>query len=403
MSKAVLFLADGMADEPMSELGGMTPLEYAKTPNMDKIAELGASGTFLSLPGDCPTSSDAANLSVLGYDLANSYPGRGPIEAASRNISLGKDDIAFRCNLIEEERGILKDYSAGQIKNEAAEKLIGILNRTLGSEKIIFHSGVSYRNILVLRGSEFSEKIVFAKPDSSQGEKISDLLPTAADDSLESKYTAETLRELIGKSKNILSNLQAHENNSGKANSIWPWSPGRKPKLEPFSQKYPGVKAAVISAVDVIFGIAVCTGMDVIKVPGATGFIDTNYEGKASAAINAIKDHDFVYLHVEAIDECSHMGRLDLKLKAIEDFDSRIVGPVISALKGEELTFAVLPDHPVPLNLRKHTRTPVPVAICGPGIKSDDIHKYSEKLAIKGSLGMMRNDELMRKILGLKP
>ncbi|HPN84087.1 MAG TPA: hypothetical protein PK821_02015, partial [Victivallales bacterium] len=229
MSKAVLFLADGMADEPMSELGGMTPLEYAKTPNMDKIAELGASGTFLSLPGDCPTSSDAANLSVLGYDLANSYPGRGPIEAASRNISLGKDDIAFRCNLIEEERGILKDYSAGQIKNEAAEKLIGILNRTLGSEKIIFHSGVSYRNILVLRGSEFSEKIVFAKPDSSQGEKISDLLPTAADDSLESKYTAETLRELIGKSKNILSNLQAHENNSGKANSIWPWSPGRKP------------------------------------------------------------------------------------------------------------------------------------------------------------------------------
>jgi 2,3-bisphosphoglycerate-independent phosphoglycerate mutase len=401
MPKAILFLADGMADEALEELGGKTPLEYAKTPHMDKIAALGANGTFLSLPGTCPTSSDAANLSVLGYDLNKSYPGRGPIEAASRNIKLENDDIAFRCNLIEIKDDILKDYSAGQIKNNQSDKLIDILNSQLGSEKIVFHSGVSYRNILVLRGKEFSEKITFAKPDSSQGEKISTLLPSPLDESFEAKYTAETLRELIRKSHDILSKLSHDENNSGKANAVWPWSPGRKPQLQAFSEKYRGVKATVISAVDVIFGIAACTGMDAIRVPGATGFIDTNYEGKAMAAIKAIENYDFVYLHVEAMDECSHMGRLDLKLMAIEDFDTKIVGPVITALKHKPINFAVLPDHPVPIKLRKHTRTPVPVAICGPKIIPDKIMSYSERLAVKGKLGVMKNDELMKKIFDI--
>ncbi len=398
-SKAILFLADGMADEPLDELGGKTPLEHARTPNMDRIAERGASGTFLSLPGDCPTSSDAANLSVLGYDLDKSYPGRGPIEAASRGIELLPHDIAFRCNLVEVKDGILNDYSAGQIRGEDSVGLIDVLNSELGSAKLFFHSGVSYRNLLVLRGEEFSEKIRFAKPDSSQGERVERLLPCPADPSPEAKRTAGLLRELMLKSQEVLGRLPAAKTNGGRANCIWPWSPGRKPDLEKFSDKYAGTRAAVISAVDVIFGIAACTGMDIIKVPGATGFIDTNYEGKAEAAVEALAGHDFVYLHVEAIDECSHMGRLDLKLKAIEDFDSRIVGPVTRALEGQPVRFAILPDHPVPIKLRKHTRTPVPVAICGPGINPDGVERYSESLAPKGSLGLMRKDELMRRIL----
>jgi 2,3-bisphosphoglycerate-independent phosphoglycerate mutase len=198
--------------------------------------------------------------------------------------------------------------------------------------------------------------------------------------------------------------LSRHPLNQGKenpANMIWPWSPGHRPSFELFSDKYSGKKGAVISAVDVIFGIAKCAGMDVVKVPGATGYIDTNYKGKADAAIEALKDHDFVYLHVEAIDECSHMGDLKLKMKAIEDFDSQIVGPVMSALKGEDVAFAVLPDHPVPINLRKHTRTPVPVAICGPHIKKDQLDVYSESVVKDGSLGFMKNDELMKLLLNL--
>lgn len=399
-AKVILFLADGMADEPLHELGGKTPLEYANTPNMDKIASSGINGTFLSLPGDCPTSSDAANLSVLGYDVEKAYPGRGPIEAASRGLALSENDIAFRCNIVEVKDSILTDYSAGQIKNEESQGLIKILNEKLGSEKIVFHAGVSYRNLLILRGEEFSDKIKYAKPDSSHGENIHDLLPSPADNSKEAKYTAELLCGLMRKSQEILSSLPPRKTNNGRANCIFPWSPGRKAHLQAFSEKYPGVKAAVVSAVDVIFGIAASIGMDIVRVPGATGFIDTNYEGKAEAAIKALSDHDFVYLHVEAIDECSHMGNLDLKLKAIEDFDKKIVGPVMNAFSGEKVRFAVLPDHPVPIKLRKHTRTPVPVAICGEGISSDNIQFYSEQLARNGSLGLLQKDELMKRLLG---
>ncbi|HOK05201.1 MAG TPA: cofactor-independent phosphoglycerate mutase [Victivallales bacterium] len=399
--KAVLFLADGMADEPLEELNGKTPLEYANTKNMDKIARLGANGTFLSLPGNCPTSSDAANLSVLGYNIENCYPGRGPIEAASRGIELLPDDIAFRCNLVEVRDGILTDYSAGQIKNLQSEKIIEFLNKNLGSKKIIFYPGVSYRNILILRGKEFSDKITYSKPDSSHGERLENILPAPADKSIEAQHTTHTLIKLIQDSQKLLSSLSPEISNNNRANCIFPWSPGRKPSLQSFSEKYHGIRAAVISAVDVIMGIAACTKMTIIKVPGATGFIDTNYEGKAQAAIKALEEYDFVYLHVEAIDECSHMGKLDLKLKAIEDFDSKIVGPVFDSLstKYNNIRFAVLPDHPVPIKLRKHTRTPVPVAICGHGIVPDDIKFYSENLAPKGALGQMKNDELMRKII----
>jgi len=400
--KAIVFLADGMADEPLRELGGRTPLEAAPTPNMDAIARNGASGSFLTLPDGFPTSSDAANMSVLGYELAECYPGRGPIEAVSQDIELDDDDIAWRCNLVTVKGDILKDYSAGHISVEDSAALMEALKSSLNSDKASFHTGVSYRNLLVLHGKEFSDKVEYSKPDSSQDERVDSLRLKPLDGSPEARRTVEFMEELSAKAEAILS---AHPVNKGKespGNWIWPWSPGHRPRFVPFSVKYAGRTGAVISAVDVIFGIAKCAGMDVIKVPGATGFIDTNYEGKAQAAVKAIEDHDLVYLHVEAIDECGHMGDLDLKMKAISDFDSRIVGPVMRALEGKGVSFMVLPDHPVPLKKRKHTRAPVPVAVCGPGIEPDSVQTYSEKAALAGSLGFMKGESLMRLALGLR-
>lgn len=399
--KALVFLGDGMADEPLPELGGRTPLEAVDTPFMDSIAAKGASGTFLSLPDGFPTSSDVANMSVLGYDLASCYPGRGPIEAASQGIRLADGDVAWRCNLVTVIDGVLKDYSAGHIDKESSAVLIRELQSKLGGEKVSFHQGVSYRNLLVLHGAEFSDNVEYFKPDSSQDEPVSKLRLKPRDSSKEAAFTVAFLEKLMAEAERILS---AHPLNKGRenpANWIWPWSPGRRPHFEPFSQKYAGRRGAVISAVDVILGIAKCAGMDVVNVPGATGFIDTNYEGKAEAAVKALEDHDFVYLHVEAIDECGHLGDLDLKMRAVSDFENRIVAPVMRALDGKPVTFALLPDHPVPIKLRKHTRTPVPVALCGPHIKPDQLKSYSERAALDGSLGLMKGDILIRRILNL--
>jgi 2,3-bisphosphoglycerate-independent phosphoglycerate mutase len=403
MAKALIFLADGMADVPLKQLNGKTPLEAVDTPAMDSIAAKGSSGTFLTLPEGLPTSSDVANMSVLGFYPEENYPGRGPIEAVSQNIPLAEDDIAWRCNLVTvSPEGIMQDYSAGHIDNEVSSQLINDLQENFGSDKVSFFPGVSYRNLLVLHGKEFSDKIDYHKPDSSHGIHIDELGLTALDDSPEAAHTVEFLNDLFAKTAEFLA---AHPLNQGKespASHIWPWSPGKKPALEPFSKRYAGKKGAIISAVDVIMGIGKCSNMTVVEVPGATGYIDTNYQGKAEAAVNALKDHDFVYLHVEAIDECSHMGSLELKMQAIADFDSKIVAPVLKALKDEEIIFAVLPDHPVPIELRKHTTTPVPVAICGPGIEQDSIQTFSENLAPQGALGFMKGDQLMKLILGIK-
>lgn len=402
MAKAVIFLADGMADEPIPELGGKTPLEAVDTPAMDAIARRGASGTFLSLPERFPTSSDAANMSVLGYNLDRFYPGRGPIEAVSQNIRLHDDDIAWRCNLVSvSPEGILLDYSAGHIDNEVSRQLMIDLQREFGNDRVTFYPGVSYRNLLVLHGAEFSAAIDYAKPDSSQGEHVDELRLTPLDGSAAARHTVAFVEDLGRRATAFLS---AHPLNRGKelpANWIWPWSPGRRPVFVPFAEKYEGRTAAVISAVDVIRGIAKCAAMDVIDVPGATGFVDTNYEGKAEAAIVALKTHDLIYLHVEAIDESSHMGDLQLKMRAIRDFDQRIVAPVMAAC-GDQVVYAILPDHPVPLHLRAHTRTPVPVAICGPGFQHDGIEFYSETLAPGGALGLMQEDEFIRLVLGLR-
>jgi len=403
MAKALIFLADGMADLPLEKFGGKTPLEAVSTPAMDSIAAKGSSGTFLTLPEGLPTSSDVANMSVLGLCPEVNYPGRGPIEAVSQSIELDENDVAWRCNLVTvSNEGVMADYSAGHIDDEVSKQLIADLQAEFGSDKLTFYPGVSYRNLLVLHGSEFSAEVDYYKPDSSHGINIEDLHWAALDDSAEAEHTVDFLNDLFAETSEFLAKHPLNAGKESPANHIWPWSPGKRPSLESFSERYQGKSGAVISAVDVIRGIGKCTDMDVIIVPGVTGYIDTNYAGKAAAAIEAIKTHDFVYLHVEAIDECSHEGNLELKMQAIADFDSKIVAPVLEALKDEDVIFAVLPDHPVPIELRKHTRIPVPIAICGPGIECDDIKVFSETEAPKGKLGFMKGDELMKILLELK-
>ena len=409
MAKAIIFLPDGMADCRLEKLDNKTPLEYANTPGMDSIARAGVNGTFRTLIDGYPTSSDVANMSVLGYNPAECYPGRGPIEAVSQGIELKSTDVAWRCNLVNVTAdGIMNDYSSGHLAEDVAEILMNDLQKEFGSDLVTFYSGVSYRNLLVLHGEQFSNKVDYAKPDSSHGANIDDLVWKALDEEDEkAQFTVNFIVDLCEKAAKFLAEHPLNKKLKVTANRIWPWSPGYQPNFKPFSEKYAGKTAAVISAVDVVKGIGMCADMEVIEVEGATGWIDTNYEGKAAAAIEAIKRHDLVYLHVEAIDECSHLGDLDLKIKAINDFDSRIVCPVMTAViemihNGEinvDVNFAVLPDHPVPIELRKHTRTPVPLAICGPKFEADDVKVYSEVEALNGSLGLLSNEDLVRKII----
>lgn len=398
--RTVIFLGDGMADDPLPQLGNRTPLQAAHTPGMDAIARAGRSGTLLTLPADFPTSSEVANMSVLGCDLATEYCGRGPLEALARGIALGPLDKAFRLNLTSVKDGILTDFSGGHVAQSDAEALIAALNKALGTTSIKFHSGVSYRNILILSGAEYSHRVKTDKPDDNHGEQVADHLPQSA--APEAGATAALLQRLISQAPAV---LEAHPVNKrlareGKplANGIWLWSGGACGAMRSIAVKY-GITGAVITAVDVIRGLGRSLGMDVIDVPGATGYIDTNYEGKAAAAIEALRSYDLVYVHLEAIDEVSHAKDLALKLKAIEDFDARIISPVLNAAESG-VSAAILPDHPVPVALGKHTRTPVPVAVRMAGVKPDGVQAYSELDAPRGALGAMRNGDLMRLLFG---
>lgn len=392
----VVFLGDGMADEPVAALGGKTPLQHAHTPAMDSIARDGVCGSLLTLPDGFPTSSEVANMSVLGCDLPSEYCGRGPLEAAGRNIPLGPDDKAFRLNLTTTEDGKLTDFSAGHIAQEDAEALIRTLNDNLGASNVRFYSGVSYRNILVLSGPDFSANLNTDKPDDSHGEIVARHYPTPKDE--RSNHTARFLKTLMEEAPAVLENspVNRHRAAAGKpmANGIWPWSGGTAGSLRSLKDKY-RISGAVISAVDVIVGLGRCLGMDVVHVDGATGYIDTNYEGKADAAVEALKTHDLVYLHLEAIDEVSHEQNLELKLKAIEDFDSKVVARVLDSVQPHLLNAAVLPDHPVPIALGKHTRTPVPVAVRMAGRQPDRVLSFDEIACPAGALGAMNNGDLM--------
>jgi 2,3-bisphosphoglycerate-independent phosphoglycerate mutase len=394
--KTVVFLGDGMADEPMPELGGKTPLQVARTPGMDRIAREGQSGSLLTLPEGFPTSSEVANMSVLGCNLAEEYCGRGPLEAAGRGVVLGEYDTAFRVNLTTVVDGVLRDFSGGHIAPADAAALIDGLNERFAGPTVKFYAGVSYRNILVLSGRQYSPKVRTEKPDDNHGQKVMEHLPLPATD--EGLETADVLRKLIAEAPSVLEghpvNQRLRAEGKPMANGIWPWSGGRAGALKKIPEKY-GVSGAVISAVDVIMGLGRCLGLEPVPVAGATGYVDTNYEGKAQAAIEALKRHDFIYVHVEAIDEVSHEQNLKLKIKAIEDFDSRIIVPVMQAA-GRGVAYAILPDHPVPLRTGKHTRTPVPVSVCMPGMAADAVAAYSELDCPGGGLGAMRGDGLMR-------
>ena len=343
-------------------------------------------------------------MSVLGFRPEINYPGRGPIECASQGIELGPDDVAFRCNLVyASEDGILRDYSAGHIENDVAAALIRDLQKNFGSAEVTFHAGVSYRNLLVLHGKRFSAAVNYFKPDSSTDMPLAELKSSPADDSEEAAETVKFLHDLEERCAAFLAKHELNKGKSAPANRIWPWSPGKKPAIPPFAELYQGRKGFIISAVDVIKGLGRCTGMKVVDIPGATGFVDTAYDEKVKAALKAIEEYDLVYLHVEAVDECSHMGDLKLKLQAISDFDAKVVRPVLKALTSRsDINFAVLPDHPVPVKLRQHTTTPVPLAICGPAVAvPDGINCYSETLAPSGSLGALNTDQLVKKLLGL--
>ncbi|MDA0576954.1 MAG: cofactor-independent phosphoglycerate mutase [Verrucomicrobia bacterium] len=399
--KTIIFLPDGAADEPIASLGNKTPLQAARTPAMDSIARDGASGTLLTLPEGFPTSSDVANMSVLGCDLATEACGRGPLEAAGHGIPMDPQDYAFRLNLTTQSDGFLRDFSGGRATQETAEGLIACLQKAFGGPGIRFHTGVSYRNILLLAGPAFNDKLIAEKPDDNQGSIVAEHLPRAS--SPEGEKTAAFLRRLIAEAPAVLAadpiNRRLAAEGKSMANGVWPWSGGRAGALRPLREKYGIESSAVISAVDVIRGLGRCLGMDMLDVPGATGYVDTNYEGKAQAAIAALRTHDFVYVHVEGIDEVSHEQNLKLKLQAIEDFDARIVGPVLAAV-GPNVNVAVLPDHPVPLSIGKHTRIPVPASVRMVGLKPDGVQTFDEVACKSGSLGAMANGDLMALLFG---
>lgn len=355
--KFIMLVVDGMADYPVMEMQGRTPLQVAEHPNMDVLVRGGIIGTVRTVPDGMDANTDVAFLSLLGYDPREYHAGRGPLEAVNRGIELSGDEVAFRFNLIREEGGLLKDYAAGHISTEDAGLLVKALSESLGSEDVEFYAGVSYRHILVLKG--YSEKVHCYAAHDVVGKPIRDLWITAEE--VEAQDTADLLNTLIVESKKVLAGHRLTREGKTSANMIWPWGPGKKPAFPTLNQRY-GIGGAVISAVDVVNGLGLFTGMDVITVPGATGFIDTNYEGKADYALEALKTHDFVLVHVEAPDEAGHLGDHGLKVKTIEDLDRRLLGRLLAGLK-DKYTIAVLPDHPTPTTVRTHTRDPVPFVI----------------------------------------
>ena len=389
--KYIVLVGDGMADYPIPELGGLTPLQAADTPNMDFIAKHGKCGLARTVPDDKPPGSDVANLSIMGYDPQKYYSGRGPLEAASIGIKLQKDEIAFRCNLITEKNGLLADYSSGHITSEEAGILIKAVDKELG-KSCRFHAGVSYRHLLVMKQGEFAQ---CTPPHDVVGQSIEDVMPHGE--------SSEFLISLIRDSKPILENHDVNNKRkkAGKniANLIWPWGQGRAPDMPLFKDMF-GVSGSVISAVDLLKGIGKYAGLNIIDVPGATGYLDTNFSGKAQYALASLKERDFVLVHVEAPDEAGHMGNIEAKIKAISDFDDKVVGGMLNELGGfGDFKVMVLPDHPTPISIRTHTREPVPFAIYSSTEKADYVGKYDEFAAKEGIFGLMEGHRLMNLLI----
>ena len=398
--KYIVVVGDGMADYPIPELGNITPLQAAHKPNMDAVAAKGRNGLLRTVPKGLKPASDVAILSVLGFDPTQVYTGRGPLEAAARGIQLKENDVAFRCNLITEKDGILFDYSAGHITSREAAKLIEALKETCEKpNEIEFFSGLGYRHFLILRNFPSSHLIECTPPHDAIGAKVSTILPRAKSEEVEKTVTL--LKETIHKSKRVLEShpVNIARQKSGKilGNMIWPWGGGKKPNMPSFKEKY-GLKAAVISAVDLVKGIGLYAGMKTINVPNATGLYDTNYEGKADYALKALEDNDLVFVHVEAPDEASHAKDYKLKVKTIEDLDSRLIGRILEGLK-EPYAIAVLPDHPTPIRIGTHTKDPVPFAVHSPFLDADGVQKFDEFSAKNGGFGIVEKEGVVPLLL----
>ena len=412
--KHIIILGDGMADHAIERLGGNTPLQFAQTPYMDKLASEGRCGRVVTVPEGFSPGSEVANTAILGYDLNEVYEGRGPLEAASIGYEMEADDLALRCNIISLKDGKIITHNGGNLQTEDARILIDYLNEHLGNDRVRFISGIQYRHLLVIKGG--NKNIECAPPHDHPNEEWKGLLVkpinNATDEHptlLSAQETADLLNDLILKSQPL---LEAHIYNKERAkegkltaNSIWPWSGGYRPSMQPITSIYPQIKSgAVITAVDLIRGIGHYAGLRTINVKGATGLADTNYEGKAQAAIDALKTDDFVFVHVEASDEAGHDGDLDLKIKTIEYLDSRIIQPIYEAVTqfNEPVCIVVLPDHPTPVEIRTHVSEPVPFLVWHQGIKPDEVKRYDEVSCVSGSFGLLRLQEFMQTLMKIE-
>ena len=395
--KYIIILGDGMADEPIGSLGGRTPLQAACKPSIDRVAALGRSGMLATVPAGFAPGSEIANLSVLGYDLPKVFEGRGSLEAASMGVRIEDGEMAMRCNLLTIEQGRIKNHSAGHITSEEAAELIVFLQKELGGGDANFFPGVSYRHLLKLKGGD--KRIATTPPHDVPGTPYRDVLVRALVP--EAEATAVRINELIERSQELLKDHPVNRARvaAGKepANSIWPWSPGYRPRMETLMQRYGIRDGVVISAVDLIKGIGVYAVLKPVDVEGATGLYTTNYEGKARAALDALRAHDFVFLHIEASDEAGHEGDAELKVRTIEYLDSRVVKTIFDEISGwdEPVSMAILPDHPTPCALRTHTAKPVPFTIYRTGVSGDGVQRFDERSAQEGSYGNLSGDEFM--------
>lgn len=399
--KYVVLVGDGMADRPLKELDDKTPLEAARTVNMDYIVQHGQLGRAITIPSGMEPASDVANLSILGYDPKKYYSGRGPLEAANMGVELGEFDVAFRCNLITASGDVMADYSAGHISSKEAEILIKGVNKELGNDHIKFYPGVSYRHLMVLKpdvayNTEEFKKTDCVPPHNILGQKISKNLPKGKGSDFLIKLMNDSRHSL---EKNEINKVRI-DLKENPANMIWLWGQGSKPTMPSFKERF-GLTGSIISAVDLVKGIGKIIGLEPIDVPGATGYYDTNYKGKAEYAIKALKDKDFVFVHVEAPDEAGHNGDLREKILAIENFDNFIVGAILKHFKDlKNFKIMVLPDHATPISLRTHSDEPIPFAIFGKDVEPDKFQAFNEKNANESSLVFNAGWELMKFFTG---
>ena len=399
--KHIIILGDGMADERIAKLNNKTPLEAANKPYIDLLAKKGNCGLLHTVPEGFKPGSEIANMCVLGYDVRTEFEGRGSLEAASIGVSIMPGEMAMRCNLICVQDGKIKNHSAGHISNEEAKELIEYLQAELGNDIFTFHNGISYRHLLVMKGGD--KRITCTPPHDVPGTEVNKVLVKA--DVAEAEETARLLNKLTLKSQELLENhpvnLKRKAEGKDPANSIWVWSPGYKPSMKTLKEKFGIGSGAVISAVDLIKGIGVYAGLESIEVEGATGLYNTNYEGKAEAAIEALKKNDFVFLHIEASDEAGHEGDVDLKVKTIEYLDSRIVKPIYEEVSkwNEPVSIAILPDHPTPCAIKTHTASAIPFIIYNPEIEADKVEVYDEFSVKEGSFGIIKEDEFIKSFL----